>query len=188
MVQRCGACHRASDAKVRKSAKVDKRNFVWKKLEYFWCYSYPFLLGSCLYIHVCAQALLSIRWGFDGDFYSPLITPLWWVNSELSSQRHGGESMFYNGSWLDEGELARPSVATITGRTSLGIFLVPAHGYRRCWRHDWAYHSSYSITSIVCNLFRSKIFNYLFYMLRLIHQILQWLMKRDLWRVRFFSS
>ena len=40
--------------------------------------------------------------------------------------------MFCNGSWLDEGELARPSVATITGRTSLGIFLVPAHGYKRC--------------------------------------------------------
>ena len=27
--------------------------------------------------------------------------------------------MFCNGSWLDKGELARPRVATITGRTSL---------------------------------------------------------------------
>ena len=47
--------------------------------------------------------------------------------------------MFCNGSWLDEGELARPSVATIIGRLSLGIFLVPTHGYRQCQRHDWAY-------------------------------------------------
>ena len=39
--------------------------------------------------------------------------------------------MFCNSSWLEEGELARPKVATITGRTSLEIFLVPAHGYRR---------------------------------------------------------
>ena len=28
MVHRCDACHRASDVRVRKSAKVDKRNFV----------------------------------------------------------------------------------------------------------------------------------------------------------------
>ena len=38
--------------------------------------------------------------------------------------------MFCNGSWLNEGELACPKVATIIGRTSLEIFLVPAHGYR----------------------------------------------------------
>ena len=47
--------------------------------------------------------------------------------------------MFCNGSWLDEGERARPRVATITGRMSLEIFLVLAHGYRWYWRHDWAY-------------------------------------------------
>ena len=38
--------------------------------------------------------------------------------------------MFCNGSWLDEGERARPRVATITSRMSLEIFLVLAHGYR----------------------------------------------------------
>ena len=38
--------------------------------------------------------------------------------------------MFCNDSWLDKVELAHPRVATIIGRTSLEIFLVPAHGYR----------------------------------------------------------
>ena len=68
MVHRCGACHRASDAKVRKSAKVDKRNFVWKRLEYFRCHSYPFLLGlMSIYTCVCASASfypLGLWWRF----------------------------------------------------------------------------------------------------------------------------
>ena len=68
--------------------------------------------------------------------------PLWWVNGELSSQRHRGELMFCSGSWLDEGELACPRVATITSRTSQETFLVLAHGYRRYWWHDWA-HQKY---------------------------------------------
>ena len=128
--------------KSEKSAQVDKRNFAWKRVEYFLCILTPSSWGSCLYIHVCMQALLSIRWGFDGGFYSPLVTPLWWVNGELSSQRHGGELMFCNGSWLDEGDLARHGVTTITSRTSLEVFLVPAHGYRRYWWADWAHHWS----------------------------------------------
>ena len=36
--------------------------------------------------------------------------------------------MFRNGSRLDEGDLAHPGAATITGRTILEVFLVPAHG------------------------------------------------------------
>ena len=53
------------------------------------------------------QAPLSIRWGFDGNIHSLLVTPLWWANGELFSQRHGGELMFCNGSWVDEDDLAR---------------------------------------------------------------------------------
>ena len=92
-----------------------------------------------IYIHVCAQALLSIRWGIDGDFYFLLVMPLWCVDGELSSQQHGGKSMLCNGSWLDRDEFAHPSLATITGGTSMGNFVIPVHGYRRCWRHDWTY-------------------------------------------------
>ena len=47
--------------------------------------------------------------------------------------------MFRNGSWLDEGDLARPGVATITGRTILEVFLVPAHGCGQYRRPIWAY-------------------------------------------------
>ena len=36
--------------------------------------------------------------------------------------------MFCNGSRLNEGDLARPGSATITGRTILEVFLVPTHG------------------------------------------------------------
>ena len=125
--------------KSEKSTQVDKRNFAWKRLEYFLCILTPSSWGSCLYIHVCMQALLSIRWGFDGGFYPPLVTPLWWVNGELSSQRHGSELMFCNGSWLDEGDLARHGVATVTSSTSLEVFLVLAHGYRWYWRADWTH-------------------------------------------------
>ena len=39
--------------------------------------------------------------------------------------------MFCNDSWLDDGDLARHGVATITSRTSLEVFFVLAHGYRR---------------------------------------------------------
>ena len=53
--------------------------------------------------------------------------PLRWANGELSSQRHGGELMFRNSSQLDEGDLTRPGAASITGRTILEVFLVPAH-------------------------------------------------------------
>ena len=84
-----------------------------------------------IYIHVCAQALFSIRWGFDGDFYFLLVTPLWCVDGELSSQWHGSESMLCNSSWLNEDEFACPSLATITGGTSLGISLIPIHDYER---------------------------------------------------------
>lgn len=38
--------------------------------------------------------------------------------------------MLCNSSWLDDGERARPRVASIIGRMSLEIFLVLAHGYR----------------------------------------------------------
>ena len=84
-----------------------------------------------IYIHVCAQALLSIRWGIDGDFYFLLVMPLWCVDGELSSQQHGGKSMLCNGSLLNEDGFARPSLATIIGGTSLGISLIPAHDYKR---------------------------------------------------------
>ena len=84
-----------------------------------------------IYIHVCAQALLSIRWGIDGDFYFLLVTPSRCVNGELSSQRHRSESMLCNGSLLNEDGFACPSLATIIGATSLGISFVPAHDYRR---------------------------------------------------------
>ena len=99
-----------------------------------------------IYIHVCAQALLSIRWGIDGDFCFLLVTPLWCVDGELSSQRHGGESMLCNDSWLDGEEFARPSLATITSGTSMGIFLILVHSYIRFWRHDWTYQGTSSIT------------------------------------------
>ena len=79
----------------------------------------------------CAEALLSIRWGFDGDFYFLLVTPPRCVDGELSSQRHGSESMLCNSSLLNEDGFARPSLATITGATSLGISFIPAHDYRR---------------------------------------------------------
>ena len=47
--------------------------------------------------------------------------------------------MFRNGSRQDEGDLARPGAATITGRTILEVFLVPAHGCGRYKRPIWAH-------------------------------------------------
>ena len=47
--------------------------------------------------------------------------------------------MLCNGSLLSEDGFARPSLATITDATSLGISFVPAHDYRRWWWHDWTY-------------------------------------------------
>ena len=47
--------------------------------------------------------------------------------------------MFRNGSRLDEGDLARPGAATITGRTILEVFLVPAHGCGQYRRPIWAH-------------------------------------------------
>ena len=138
MVHWCGACHRTSNAKVRESAKVNKRNLS-ERTRIFSVYLLPLPVLGLMYIYVCVcvcvcvctQALLSIRWGFDGDFYSLWVTALRGVDCKLSSQRHGGELMFCNSLWLDEGELARPRVATITSRTRLEIFLVPAYGYKR---------------------------------------------------------
>ena len=85
------------------------------------------------------QAPPSIRWGFDDDIHSLFVTPLWWANGELSFQRHGSELMFCNGSRMDEGDLAHLGPATIAGRTSLEVFLVPAHD---CGQHRqliWAH-------------------------------------------------
>ena len=146
MMHRCGACHRTSDAKVRKPAKVSKRNSS-ERTRIFSVYILPLSCVSCLYIYiymcvcvcVCTQALLSIRWGFDGDLYSLLVTPLQVVNGELSSQQYGSWSMLCNGLLLREDGFARPYLATITSGTSLGISLVPAHNYRWRW-HDWTYH------------------------------------------------
>ena len=48
--------------------------------------------------------------------------------------------MFCNGSRMDEGDLARLGPATIVGRTSLEVFLIPA---RDCGQHRqliWAHH------------------------------------------------
>ena len=100
MVHQCGACHRTSYAKVRKSAKVNKRNLS-ERTRIFSVYLLPLpVLGlMCIYIYICVcvcvcvcvcmQALLFIRWGFDGDFYSLWVMPLRGVDGELSSQRYG---------------------------------------------------------------------------------------------------
>ena len=57
----------------------------------------------------------------------------------MSFQRHGSELMFCNDSRMDEGDLARPGLATIAGRTSLEVFLVPAHDCGRHRRLIWAH-------------------------------------------------
>ena len=114
--------------KSEKPTQVDKKILLKRGQSICSVILTPSPWGSCLYIHVCMQAPPSIRWGFDGDIYSPLVTPLRWANGELSSQRHGGELMFRNGSRLDDGDLTHPGAATITGRTILEVFLVPAHG------------------------------------------------------------
>ena len=92
MVHRCDACHRTSDAKVRKSAKVNKRNLS-ERTRIFSVYLLPLPVLGLMYIYVCVcvctQALLSIHWGFDGDFYSLWVTPLRGVDGKLSSQRYG---------------------------------------------------------------------------------------------------
>ena len=48
--------------------------------------------------------------------------------------------MFCNGSRMDEGDLARPRAATITGMMSPEVLFVPAHD---CGQHRqliWAHH------------------------------------------------
>ena len=139
VIHQCGTCHRTSDAKVRKSTKVSKRSSSERNRVFSVYISYLFL-GSHVYIYicVCTPALLSIRWGFDDDFYSLLVTPLQGVNGELSSQWYGSWSMLCNGLLPSDNGFARPCSATITGGTSLGISFVPTHDYRWLWR-DWTY-------------------------------------------------
>ena len=86
------------------------------------------------------QVPLSNRWGFDGNIHSLLVMPLWWANGELFSQRYRSELMFCNGSRVDEDDLARLGAMTIAGRTSLEVFLVPAHGCGRHGQPIWAHH------------------------------------------------
>ena len=140
----CGACHRTSDAKVKKSMKASKRNSS-ERNRIFSVYILPLSWVSCLYIYmcvcVCTQALLSILWGFDDDFYSLLVTPLQGVNSELSSQWYGSWSMLCNDLLPSEDGFVHPCLATITGGTSLGISFVPAHDYKRRWC-DWTYQTT----------------------------------------------
>ena len=47
--------------------------------------------------------------------------------------------MFCNGSWMDEGDLARPGAATIAGMTSPEVLFVPAHDCGRHRRLIWAH-------------------------------------------------
>ena len=98
------------------------------EIEYPLCIYLTSFLGL-MSIYMCTQVLLSIRWGFDDDFYSLLVTLLQGVNGELSSQRYGSLSMLCNSLLPSDDGFARPCLATITDGTSLGISFVPAHDY-----------------------------------------------------------
>ena len=51
MLHRCGACHGASDAKVRKSGLKEKLCLVG--VECICVFSYPFFLPGLLFIYTC---------------------------------------------------------------------------------------------------------------------------------------
>ena len=52
MVHRCGACHRTSDAKVKKSAKVNKRNLS-ERTRIFLVYLLPLPVLGLMYVYIC---------------------------------------------------------------------------------------------------------------------------------------
>ena len=68
MVHRCDVCHRTSDAKVRKSAKVNKRNLS-ERTRIFSVYLLPLPVLGLMYIYVCVCVCVCV---YAGASFYPL--------------------------------------------------------------------------------------------------------------------
>ena len=132
---RCGACHKASNAKVRMARMrnevlgyqcVQTRVFV------------PFVRFYG-YIYRCLR-FLSSRWCcLNGGFISVSITPLQGVNGEIFLQRYEGSSLSCNALPMIGDRWPRPLPLVITSWTNLGVTLIHCFLYGRGYDRD--YHS-----------------------------------------------
>ena len=83
ILHRCGACHRVSDAKVRR-CKSEKA--VLSMCQCVFVFLTSFSSEASVYIHLLAFFSF-VRWGIKDDIHSLFVTYRRWANSELFLQR-----------------------------------------------------------------------------------------------------